>query len=138
MLLKVPVTSNAGFAGWTTAGLKVTWKSYEIMPLPVVSPAVIGTVASVAGEAVTFGRATLTGGVPVAVAIAVAVFDGVFVAVAVLVLVGVDVAVTVGVAVLVRVGVDVAVTVGVAVFVLVGVLVAVLVGVGVTHPPPTI
>ena len=86
-----------------------------MIPRPVVSPTVIGTVISVPGDALTFGRATVTGGVPVAVAVAVAVFVGVLVAVnvAVDVAVGPKVPVGVGVGVLVRVGVFVAVFVAV-------------------------
>lgn len=110
------------------------------MPLPVVSLTVIGTVIRVPGEADTLGRATVTGGVPVAVAVGdratVGVNVGVAVFVAVEVLVGVFVAVLVAVAVFVFVAV--AVNVGPGVPVLVGVAVFVAVGVGVTHPPPTI
>lgn len=86
-----------------TAGSKLTCKSYDMIPRPVVSPAVIGIVIKAPGEALTFGRATVTGGVPVAVAVAdganVGVLAGVFVEVAVGVLVGVfvDVDVAVGV-----------------------------------------
>ena len=61
-------------------------KSYEIMPRPVVSLTVIGTVIRAPGAALNAGRATVTGGVPVAVGVAPA---GVFVAVAVGVNVGV-------------------------------------------------
>ena len=101
--------------------------SNAIIFRPVVSPTVIGITTTVPLAAFTVGNATVTGGVPdaVAVAVAVAVCDiaivGVFVGVAVLVRVAVAVAVFVDVAVAVAVGV------GVLVLVLVAVLVAVAV-----------
>ena len=52
------------------------FKSYEIIARPVVSPTVIGIVIKAPGEALTLGRATVTGGVPVAVADALGVGDG--------------------------------------------------------------
>ena len=52
-----------------------------MIPLPVVSPTVTGTVITAPGEALTFGNAAVTGGVPVGVAVAVGV--NVFVAVGV-------------------------------------------------------
>ena len=90
------------------------FKSYEMMPRPVVSLTVIGTVIRAPGEAVIIGNATVTGGVPVAVGVA-------------------DIA-TVGV----NVAVEVAVGASVDVMLGVGVLVFVFVGVGVMQPPPTI
>jgi len=105
-------------------------KSYEIMPRPVVSLTMIGTVISAPGEAVIIGNATVTGGVPVAVGVADMATVGVNVGVEVFVDVAVGVNVAVFVADAVCVGPNVPVPVGVAVFV--------AVGVGVVHPPPTI
>ena len=68
-------------------------------------PAVIGTVIKVPGEALTIGKAAVTGGVPVAVGVA----DGADVGVLLGVLVAVRVAVFVAVAVEVLVGVRVGV-----------------------------
>ena len=60
------------------------FKSYEIMPRPVVSLTVIGTVIRAPGAAFIADKATVTGGVPVAVGVAPAgVLVGVLVAVAV-------------------------------------------------------
>lgn len=85
------------------------FRSYDMIPRPVVSPTVIGTVIVEPGDATTFGNATVTGGVPVAVAVAeaaiVAVLVGVFVAVAVAAGVFVDVEVAVAATVDVAVGV---------------------------------
>ena len=91
--------------------MKLTWKSYEMIPRPVVSPTVIGTVISSPGEPVIFVSETLTGVEAVAVAVAVGEAVGVNVAVlvAVWVFVGVGLADGVFVAVLVAVAVHVAI-----------------------------
>ncbi len=68
-----------------------------MIPRPVVSPTVTGTVICKPAEALTFERATVTGGVPVAVAVAVMVFVGVPLGIDVGVFVAVFVAVEVGV-----------------------------------------
>src|ERR1043166_570365 len=105
-LLKVPAISNAGVAGVITAGLNETCRSYETIPNPVVSPALIGIEIVDPGKAATLGSEIVTNGYTgVAVAVAVSVGGGV----------PVEVAVTVGVGVVVFVGVLVVVGVAVAV-----------------------
>src|SRR4051794_23061366 len=94
-----------------------------MIPLPVVSPTVIGTVMVEPAAPLMFGSETVTGGVPVAVAVGVPV--AVFVFVGVAVFVRVKVAVGDGdIGVVMAVGVNV------------GVFVAVKVGVGL--PPATV
>lgn len=75
-----------------------------MIPRPVVSPTVIGTVICAPGDALTLGKATVTGGVPVAVADAVAVIVNVGVTLGAVVGVLVGVAVLVAVFVAVKVG----------------------------------
>ena len=58
--LNVPDESNAGDAGVTTNGSKVTWRSYENTPRPVRLPTVIGTTITPPGVGVRLGSETAT------------------------------------------------------------------------------
>ncbi len=56
--LTVPDESNAGEAGVTTDGSKVTWRSYANTPWPVRLPVVIGTTITPPGVGETLGSVT--------------------------------------------------------------------------------